>query len=361
MPSQSANASNEKQYDALKEKGMSIEQAAKIANPPRRPSTAVRSSAQAPESRTREEPPPTRRPAARAAKPPPRTPDPRRTYKQMGTFTRGGLTFNVSQGGPAAGECFVLLHGFPETSAAWTDVASRLHARGYRTLAPDQRGYSLDARPRGVAAYRVEELAADVVALADDAGLDRFHLVGHDWGGIVAWYLAAHQPERLVSLSVLSTPHPRAFLDSLGRSAQALRSSYVLAWQMPRLPEWTMLLGGGWPLRTMLSRSGLDDATVERYVAAMRTPGVLTAALNWYRALRFSGAALGSLPAIRVPTLYVWSTRDGAMSRAAAERTARHVSGPYRFEVLKGVSHWIPEAEPEHTAALLDDHARSAM
>ena len=105
----------------------------------------------------------------------------------MDTFTREGLTFRVSDGGPPGADAFVLLHGFPETSSSWSAVAGRLQAAGFRTLAPDQRGYSPGARPEGVSAYRVQELAADVLALADQAGLERFHLAGHDWGGAVAW------------------------------------------------------------------------------------------------------------------------------------------------------------------------------
>lgn len=274
----------------------------------------------------------------------------------MDTFRRDGLIFDVTDGGPADGDCFVLLHGFPETATSWAGVAERLHTLGHRTLAPDQRGYSPGARPRGVTPYRVEELAADVLALADHAGLGRFHLVGHDWGGIVAWYLAANHPARLDSLAVLSTPHPRAYLDALTHSSQALRSWYAMAWQVPIVPEWTMLLGRGRLLRAMLSRSGLEDSAVERYVGAMLAPGALTAALNWYRAVRYSGDRLRSLPAVSVPTLYVWSTGDPALARGAAEATGRYATGPYRFEVLEGISHWIPEAEPHRTAALLHDH-----
>jgi len=246
----------------------------------------------------------------------------------------------------------VLLHGFPATAHCWEGVISALHGR-FRTLAVDQRGYSPRARPVAVGAYEVGDLTDDVLALADAAGTDRFHLVGHDWGGLVAWHLAAHHAQRLKSLTVLSTPHPRALLESLTRSWQPLRSAYALAWQLPIIPEAVMLAGDGRLLRAGLETSGLDPASAELYVNHMRQPGALRAALNWYRAAGRAPRHLVSLPPIRVPTMYVWSTNDPALGRVAAERTAHHVEGPYQIEVLDEVSHWIPETEPSRKAALL--------
>ena len=231
----------------------------------------------------------------------------------METFTRAGLTFDVRDGGRPDAECFVLLHGFPETSMSWARVAEQLHREGYRTLAPDQRGYSPRARPEGVAPYRIEELAADVVALVDQSGGERVHLVGHDWGGIVAWYLGAHHPEAFRTLTVLSTPHPRGYINALLRSGQLLRSWYALTWQLPALPERVMLARDGARLRSALVRSGLDPAAAGQYVDPLREPAALTAALNWYRAVRLSWRAYRSLPAVELPTLYVWSTSDAAL------------------------------------------------
>jgi len=149
------------------------------------------------------------------------------------TFSRGPLTFDVVDGGPPDGPPVILLHGFPETSASWADVVPGLHRHGFRTLAPDQRGYSRGARPKGRRSYSIAELVRDVVALADAAGAERFHLVGHDWGGIVAWHFASAHPERLLTVTSLSTPHPAAFQDSLLRSTQLLKSYYMFAFQLP--------------------------------------------------------------------------------------------------------------------------------
>jgi pimeloyl-ACP methyl ester carboxylesterase len=277
----------------------------------------------------------------------------------MDSFTRDGLRFDVLDAGPPdAAETVVLLHGFPQSAASWAGVSGRLAEAGLRVLAFDQRGYSPAARPGDKAAYRMEELVADVLALADAAGLDRFHVVGHDWGGGVAWALGADPAAapRLASLTVLSMPHPRAFAKALWRNGQALRSAYVVLFRTPVVAERLLLAGGGLPLRRGLRRSGLDAASARAYAERMAQPGALTAALNWYRAAR-NPTSYGPVdPA--VPTLYVWSTGDTALGRAAAEGTAQFVPGPYRFEVLDGLSHWLPEQAPDAIAALIAAHVK---
>lgn len=272
---------------------------------------------------------------------------------------RDGLTFDVSDAGPTEAEAIVLLHGYPETSASWSAVVPGLTAAGYRALAPDQRGYSPGARPAGRRAYVMSELVADVVALADQAGLDRFHVVGHDWGGAVAWALATDHPERLRTLTVLSTPHPVAFARSLVTSGQALRSWYMGLFQIPRLPEWLTLVDDGRLALSSMRRSGLSEERARTYLERLTEPGAATGALNWYRAIPLETAGIREVRPVAVPTLYVWSTRDVALGRKAADLTARYVSAPYRFEILDGVSHWIPEEAPDAVVRLVLDHARS--
>jgi pimeloyl-ACP methyl ester carboxylesterase len=261
----------------------------------------------------------------------------------------------VAEWGSPSGDLVICLHGFPETSASWAGVAPALAEAGYHVLAPDQRGYSPGARPAGRRAYAMPELVADVVALAGRAGADRFHLVGHDWGGAVAWAVGAGHPDRLRTLAVLSTPHPEALRRSFARGTQLLRSWYIAFFQLPAIPERLILSGD--VLRQTLERSGLRGPAVDTYVRKMREPGALTSALNWYRAVPFELAP--PMPSVQVPTLYVWSTGDVALGREAAELTAEHVSGPYRFEVFDGVSHWIPEEVPDRLATLLLEHFRS--
>lgn len=269
------------------------------------------------------------------------------------SFERAGLTFQATVSGPSGGVPVVLLHGFPGSRLTWDRAVEALRGTGLRTVALEQRGYGAGARPSQVSAYRLPELAADVLALADDLGAERCHLVGHDWGGMVAWYLAATHPSRWATLTVLSTPHPRAYAAAMLRSAQSVRSIYALAFQLPVLPETFLTAGGGRPLRSSLERSGLDGPTAARYAADLAAPGAMRAALHWYRAAFRHASDVRVVGAIDVPTTYVWSTRDVALGRTAAELTADHVAAEYRFVVLDGVSHWIPETRPERTAELI--------
>jgi pimeloyl-ACP methyl ester carboxylesterase len=272
----------------------------------------------------------------------------------MQSFRRDGMVFDVRDAGPEDGDPVVLLHGFPQDCTAFGRVTPLLNTAGLRTLAPDQRGYCASARPRGRRAYRLREAVDDVLALLYDAGLRSAHVVGHDWGGGVAWALAAWHPDRVRTLTVLSTPHPAAMQRALLRSDQALRSVYVGLFQLPLLPERVLLAGGGAALRQALLRGGLPGDAADHYVARMLEPGALTAALNWYRALPLSlGDHVGT---VRVPTLQVWGADDTFLSRAATEASAAHVDAPYRLEVLEDVPHWIPELVPERVAELVTAH-----
>lgn len=276
----------------------------------------------------------------------------------MDSFRRDGLTFDVRDAGPVDGEPVVLLHGFPQDSAAWDSVAPALHQHGLRTLAPDQRGYSPMARPRGRSHYRLRHTAGDVLALLDAAGLERAHVVGHDWGGIVAWAMGAWYPDRVRTLTALSVPHPGAMAKALTTSDQGLRSAYMGLFQLPLLPERLLLAGNGAVLRRALRSGGLSDDVVDHYVRRMQEPGALSAALAWYRALPWSGR--DPVGTVRVPTLHVWSTGDAFLGRTATEATARFVDAPYRLEVLEGVPHWIPELAADRVAGLITAHVRSA-
>jgi pimeloyl-ACP methyl ester carboxylesterase len=266
-------------------------------------------------------------------------------------LAREGLSFEARAAGPADGELVILLHGFPQSSAIWKPQMEALGAAGYRAFAPDQRGYSPRARPEAVERYGIDYLVDDVLAMADRLGAERFSVVGHDWGAIVAWHLAGRYPERVRTLTALSVPHPVAFVTALASADpdQRDRSRYISFFQRVGTAETALLAGG---LALMLKASGypLDPAGP---VAQMSEPGALTAALNWYRAM---DAGLAGVGRITVPTLFVWSTGDVALGREGAEATAAHVDGPYRFEILEGVSHWIPEEVPDVLSRLLLEH-----
>lgn len=268
----------------------------------------------------------------------------------MDSFERGGFVFDVRDGGPPDGSVAVLLHGFPQDAASWRDVEPTLHQAGYRTLAPDLRGVSPGARPTDVGQYRAIESVRDVAAMLDAAGVDRAHIVGHDWGGYVAWAVGAAAPERVLTLTSVSTPHPSALKYSLLRSTQGLNSWYMALFQVPWLSE--RLIAPGSPAWGLLVK-GLPADHAERYAERMADPTARTTALNWYRVLRKELPG----PSVRwhridLPTLYVWGERDPALGRTAAERTGDFVTGPYRFEPIRA-GHWIPETRPELLGRLL--------
>jgi pimeloyl-ACP methyl ester carboxylesterase len=275
----------------------------------------------------------------------------------MESFHNDGMRFDVSDAGPVHGRTIVLLHGFPNDRSAWEKVTPELVAAGYRVLAPDQRGYSPGAVPDRRRDYRMSRLTGDVMALADQAGVDRFDVVGHDWGAVVAYDLAARHPGRVSTVTALSAPHPGAWLLSLAFSSQALRSAYMAFFQLPMLPERLLGAGSGAYLRRLLARSGLDADHARRYAARATLPGGLTGPLNWYRAVPLDPHRV---PPVAVPALQVRGDRDRFVTRTAAELSRRWVTGPYRSEVLTGVSHWIPEEAPRRLAHLIRQHLAAA-
>jgi pimeloyl-ACP methyl ester carboxylesterase len=273
----------------------------------------------------------------------------------------GGFTFTGRACGPLNGRRILCLHGFPQTSWAWRDELWALGHAGCRAVAPDQRGYCKGARPSETTDYGTEHLIGDVIALADSMEMDRFDIVGHDWGGLLAWIVAVRYPDRVRSLSVVSTPHPLALQQALSGAdpEQAARNGATASLQEADAPERLLLgpEGNCSGLRHMLRETGLDDEDAEMYAAFLSEPGALTAALNWYRAM--DPSVLAGLEPVRVPTMYVWSTDDAAIGRVAADGTREHVQAPYRFEVLEGVSHWIPETAPVQLSDLLVRHLAS--
>ncbi len=269
----------------------------------------------------------------------------------------GDLVFDATAAGPPAGQVVILLHGFPETRGEWRHQMTALAAAGYRAVAFDQRGYSPGARPSDVAAYEAEHLVADVIAVADHLGAQRFHLVGHDWGGAVAWQVAGRRPERLRTLTVVSTPHPAAFRASIQTGEQREKSSYMLFFRSPEAED-TFLADDAALLRNLYEASGLPADSAAEHLAVMRERDALTGGLNWYRAADVG--LVDGLGPITTPTMYVWGTDDPALGREAAEATAACVDGPYRFEVLEGVNHWVPEVAPDELSRLLIEHLVSA-
>lgn len=275
----------------------------------------------------------------------------------------GDVRIHYVTAGDRGARPVVLLHGYPQTWFSWREVMTHLVSAGFRCVAPDLRGLGDSSRPFD--GYDKKTLAGDVKRLVvDRLDVDSFAVVGHDWGGAVAWLVAAHYPQRIRTLTSVSMPHPAAFADALtgGDPDQVAKSGYIELLRNEGAAEEALLAGDGAGLRGVLTATGYpDEAAMGEYVRPLTQPGALTAALNWYRAVSMTGAAARAAGGAKIeaPTMYVWGDADPALGRVAAEGTAAFVKGPYRFEALPGVGHWIPEEVPEELNRLLLDHLSS--
>lgn len=264
-------------------------------------------------------------------------------------YRRGDLVFDVIDSGPVDGTPVVLLHGWPQRASAWDAVSAHLHERGARTFAPDRRGYAPRARPRSRFAYRVDELVADIHALVVEVGDQPVHMVGHDWGAAIAWAFAGRHPESTATLTAVSVSHPQAFFKSLVRSNQLLLSWYIAGIQLPWLPEKVM---SGRVGERLLRASGMTPEMVTSFRADFLEPGALRGSFGAYRSM--VTLRPGQLPGIvTVPTTFVWSDGEPAISRKSAEMTEQFIDADYTFEVMEGVNHWIPELRPAELAEII--------
>jgi len=268
----------------------------------------------------------------------------------------GEFTFDALAAGPTDGPLVFLLHGFPQSSFEWRHQLPVLAAMGFRAVAPDQRGYSPGARPEAVDAYATTNMAADVAGMADALGRETFHVVGHDWGAAIAWFTGLLYPDRVESLVPISVPHPFAFGQALANpeGEQAKMSGYMDFFRSEGAEE-AFLANDAATLRGIYGGAGLTEEETDMYVDLLSQPGALTGALNWYRAMNLQGGGSPMTP-ISMPTMYIWSTGDTALGREGAEATANFVEGPYRFEILEDVSHWVPEEAADQVNALLREH-----
>jgi pimeloyl-ACP methyl ester carboxylesterase len=266
-----------------------------------------------------------------------------------------GVTLNVIEAGPEDGPLVILLHGFPEFWWGWRHQIAPLAEAGCRVVVPDQRGYNLSDKPQGVRAYDLDTLVRDVVALAEAHGRRTFRLVGHDWGGLVAWWTATRHSDRVERLVILNAPHPAVFRSyALTHPSQLMASSYVGFFQLPWLPERTLARNGFAYLRRALrgsSRRGtFSDEDLATYDAAWAEPGALTGMLNYYRALRHRP----KVPDARVtmPTLVLWGERDLFLEKGLAEASLALCDSarPVWFETA---SHWLHIEEAEEVNATL--------
>ncbi|MGI4736554.1 MAG: alpha/beta fold hydrolase [Janthinobacterium lividum] len=266
-----------------------------------------------------------------------------------------GLRLHVVQCGPIDGPLVILLHGFPEYWETWHKQLPALVAAGYWVWAPDQRGYNLSDKPRGIRNYTIPVLANDVLGLIDAAGRRQAHIISHDWGSIVTWYLAAQYPERLASTTIINVPHPAAETKNLWRvPSQMLHSWYMVFFQLPWLPE-QLFKRRNWSFgRKFLAGTAhpgtFSPAQVDEYVAAWSQPGAITTMINWYRGLRYAGRL--QWPRIKGPLQVIWGKQDVFLKARMAEISMTQCdNGQLHF--FPDATHWVHLEKPEAVNELL--------
>ena len=269
-----------------------------------------------------------------------------------------GVELHVVMAGDPEGPKVLLLHGFPEFWYGWRHQIGPLVKAGYRVVVPDQRGYNLSDKPGSMADYSVGQLSRDAVGLIDHLGVERVKLVGHDWGGYVAWWVALQFPERVEQLAVLNIPHPIAFSRALRRWPQLRKSWYILFFQLPWLPEALLAKGGYAALLNLMKKScrrgAIAPADLEHYQRAYAQPGALKAMLSWYRAAFRLRAERLRTRVVEPPTLVVWGQRDEALGWEMAQPSVE-LCRDGRLELIADAGHFVAlDSAREVNASLLD-------
>ena len=284
----------------------------------------------------------------------PTEPGPISHYRQV-----NGIRLHCMEAGPADGTAVLLLHGFPEFWFSWRQQIPALAAAGFHVIAPDLRGYNLSDKPKRIRDYRVEAVTGDVLALIDSLPSRRAAVVGHDWGGVIAWAAAMWGGSQVEKLAVLNAPHPLAYLRELRRSSQLLRSWYTLFFQLPWLPE-AVIRRDDYAMARRLYRQGParlslnPDEDIETYIRALAQPGALMSAINFYRAAMRGGvpSLVRSPRPITIPTLLIWGDRDPYLVRSLTEGLAKWVTD-LRVHHLPQATHWVQHDDPVRVNELL--------
>jgi pimeloyl-ACP methyl ester carboxylesterase len=268
-----------------------------------------------------------------------------------------GVRLHVLQAGPIEGPLVILLHGFPEFSYAWTKQISYLAQYGYRVWAPDQRGYNLSDKPKGITSYKLDELVKDIIGLIDAAGQKKAFLVAHDWGGSVAWRIATSYPERIVKMVVLNSPHGKVMKEHLqSNPTQRKRSRYMYYFQIPLLPEIRIKLENFKSLKNALINSSLldtfSDLDLEKYSKAWSRPRAYHSMINWYRAAFQKPSHYENDIKIVVPTLLIWGELDKFLGVEMAQESI-NLCHNGRLLIVKDATHWVQHEKTDEVNKLI--------
>lgn len=248
------------------------------------------------------------------------------------------LEFDCRVSGDKQNELIILLHGFPETSYMWIDLMKKLSSLGFYCLAPDMRGYSENACPKGVKHYTIDKLRQDILNIADAVNKDKFHLIGHDWGAGIGWNIVYNNKNRIISWTGLSVPHNKAFGKAIKLDAEQKRKSRYIKWfLLPFIPEMMLRKNDFEKFRKLWKHSSPEE--LENYLSVFRRRQTLTAALNYYRANigRGRNQTIGN---IEIPTLFIWGNRDLAVGAFAVKFNEKYITGDYNFKEVNG-GHWL--------------------
>jgi pimeloyl-ACP methyl ester carboxylesterase len=268
-----------------------------------------------------------------------------------------GVTLYCAEAGPEDGPLVLLLHGMPEFWYGWRHQIGPLARAGYRVVAPDQRGYDLSDKPKGVAAYDLDLLAGDVAGLATELGREKFAVVGHDWGASVGWWTAQNYPARVERLAVLNAPHPAVWKHAMRHDPRQKKlSRYVEAMRVPVLPE--LLVRAGryeslvQALRGARRADAFSDGDIARYREAWKQPGAVTGMLNWYRALLRKELPLAKQQRFAMPVRIIWGVDDAYAIADLAAESAR-LCDDAKILFVENATHWVAHDEPERVARSL--------
>ncbi len=257
------------------------------------------------------------------------------------------------------GKPVIFLHGFPECWYSWRHQISALSGR-FLAIAPDMRGYNLSDKPSGVSSYRISELTSDVVGLIKHFGSEKAHIIGHDWGGAVAWSFAMLYPKMTDKLAVLNCPHPIAFIENLRKNPRQLRRSlYMFFFQIPKIPEALFRANDYYLIRRVftdwaINKSAFTEEDIRFLAQAAARPGALTGGINYYRAMfrdksniqLLLASKRGEFPVVNSPTLIIWAERDKALGKELTYGMEKYVRGDLRTRYIPNCSHWVQQEQP---------------